>query len=581
MLAICGPLAAAPGDDAIAEATAALARGDGIAAEIAGKRALQEGANRSQVAALIGEGELLQGDLGDAREWLEGSDFDSATEGAGLLALARLHVAEGNFDGAFLAFDNLLSRGHETGEVWVDIGRLRYLIGEHHLALEAAYRAVEVDPEEPRALEFLAQLVRDAQGVRASLPIFRQAIDLAPDDAGLLAQYAATLGDAGEHAQSLRVAREVLEIDGDAAVGFYLQAVLAARANEDDLARSLFWRTDGVFDDTAAGLTINGVLEFRAGNYAMAVEHFDDLRRLQPFNPTAALLLARALVANGEANVALDYLNPLAQRSDASNYALILAARAHEQLGERDIAGRYLDRAALVSRIRMDPVPAVLLRNAYGNPFDPEHPAVRLRTMLSEGRVAEARALKGELLDQFPGSVDFLMLAGDVELYAESYQAALSHYRAAAEVRSNWPLVRRMVLATQELGDQAGARRLVADHLADNPQRASAAALLGRMQRDAGNPARAAVLMRHAAQVSGPGDTDPLLLAELAELEALIGREDRALLDARQAHDLQRGNHRVALVLARTIEMGGGDPDRTSVLLAKAAGRGLSRAAPR
>lgn len=574
-LALSGPLAAAPGEDSIALALAALERDDGVGAEVAGKRALEEGASRRQVAALIGEAEFLQGDLQDARQWLEGGNFDRATEARGLHALARLELAEEDFPAAAATFDRILSRGHATGAVWVDIGRMRYRAGEHQLAVEAAYQAVEIAPQDPRALEFLAEIVRDSQGLREALPILREAMEVAPEDIGLIAQYAATLGDAGEHRQSLRVARQLLKKDGSATIGFYLQAVLAARAGEDDLARRLWWRTNGDFDATPAGLTMSAVLEFRAGNYALAVEHFDDLRRIQPFNQTAQVLFARALVANDEANVALDYLLPLAQRRDASNYVLMLTARAYEQRGDRELAAQYLDRAARMTPLEPEPVPAFLMRDSYGNPRNRDHPSVRLRNMLSEARFAEARALSGELLEQFPGSVDILSLAGDVELMAGNDQAALRHFREAAQVRSNWSLVRRMAFAMERMGDEEGARRLLANYLAFNPRVPAASAMLARLQRSAANPARAALLFRHASGI-GSGRSDPLLLTELMEMEAAVGHESDALATALRAEALQRGNYRVARVLARGIQIGGGDAAIAQVLLAKAGGRGVT-----
>ena len=142
LLALGAPLAAAPKDDAIAEALAAIARGDGVAAEVAGRRAMDQGASRAEVAALIGEGELLQGDLADARTWLADKDFAADTRARGLHALARLELLEDNFEAAAEAFDLRLAEGEPTAELWVDIGRMRYRGGEHVLALDAAEKAV-------------------------------------------------------------------------------------------------------------------------------------------------------------------------------------------------------------------------------------------------------------------------------------------------------------------------------------------------------------------------------------------------------------------------------------------------------
>lgn len=576
------PLIAAPGDDAIAEALAALERGDGIAAEISGKRAIEQGAARSQVAALIGEGEFLQGDFRDARNWLGDAEFDDETRRRGLLALARLEVAEKNTDAAMQIFGQLVEQGNADALVWVDIGRLRYAIGAHHAALEAAREAVRLDLEEPRALEFLAQLVRDSQGFDDALPIFRQALETAPDDAGLLAQYAATLGDAGQHAQMLGVVRQLIEKDPNALYAYYLQAVLAARAGEDDLARQIWWHTDGDFDRTGAGLLVSGVLEYRAGNPALAVEKFDELRRLQPFNETALLLFARALVANGEANVAVDVLQPFANRTDASSYLLTLIARGYEQLGRRELAAPYLDRANALVRTAQLPIPALLPRDSFGEILSPENPVMQLRQQLSQGRYADARSMVSALLAQYPGSVDLEMLAGDVELLARSPDTALEFYRQAASVRSGWPLVRRIAVAHGMSGRDTQARGILADHLAGRPRDQQAAAMLGRMHRDAGHPARAAVFLRHAASF-GSGKSDPLLLADLAEVELVLGKPDAAQAHANRANILQRGNRHVARALARAIEMANGqegasDAAAVQSLYAKWRGTGFAAA---
>ena len=203
--------AAVPAGDALDQAAEALSRGDGIAAEAAARRALRDGTPREDVAALIGEAELLQGDLADARDWLAGGTFSGPTRERGFHALGRLEIAEGDLAAAGRAFDRALEAGG-SARLWVDIGRLRYRAGQHHLAADAARKAVAIDPDEPRALEFQAQLTRDARGVVAALPWFELALEKAPDDLGLLGEYAATLGEAGRHADMLRVARRMVEL---------------------------------------------------------------------------------------------------------------------------------------------------------------------------------------------------------------------------------------------------------------------------------------------------------------------------------------------------------------------------------
>src|SRR5690606_29952037 len=126
--------AAPPGRQPLVAAEAALANGDGIAAEVAAREALASGAPREEVAALMGEAELVQGDLAGARSWLEPGRFSPPTRQRGFHALARLEIIQGDFAAAARAFDQALAQGEDNAPLWVDIARLRYGNGEHRLA---------------------------------------------------------------------------------------------------------------------------------------------------------------------------------------------------------------------------------------------------------------------------------------------------------------------------------------------------------------------------------------------------------------------------------------------------------------
>lgn len=565
VLALVPPAAAAPGGDPLAVAAEALARGDGIAAEVAARRALDAGYAREQVAAFAGEAELLQDDLPAARSWLGEARFDAASAQRGFHALARLEVLDGNVTAAAQAFDTAFARGPENARLWVDIGRFRYGNGQHYLAVEAADRALEVDPADARALEFRGQLLRDAEGVRAAQKWFAQAVDRAPGDLGLLGEYAATLGEAGEYHAMLRIARRMVELDPRQPRAYFLQAVLAARAGQDNLARRLLWRTDGAYDEVPAGRLLAGILELRTGNAALAVDQFDALARLQPDNERAALLLGRALLAAGDANEVVARFAPAAARPDASPYLLALVGRACEQLDRRAEAASYLDRAAAGAPAELGVLPAdadVLWRT--GGMVEQGGAAVPLlRSLLARGDKGGALVLANRLGEHFDGSADIARLRGDVALLTGDPAGALGFYTAAAKIRRDWSLVARMAAAQRKLGRADAALALVGDHVARNPADSPALALLGRMLAEKGEHARAATVLAHAG-----GRGDPLLLAALAQAELGAGDPEAARAAAQRAYALQRSNGRVAEVLARTLQAA--EPRQAEVLMAKA-----------
>ncbi|MCB2061795.1 MAG: tetratricopeptide repeat protein, partial [Novosphingobium sp.] len=141
-----------------------LGHGDGIGAEVQLRRALEAGASRETVAAYMGEAFIQQDALEKARRWLEPGQFSSDSAAVGYRALGKLEQQEGNLPAAGRAFDRAIKLTPRDATMWVEIGRLRYAGTEHVLAIEAADYALELDPQNVRALEFRGQIVRDQLG---------------------------------------------------------------------------------------------------------------------------------------------------------------------------------------------------------------------------------------------------------------------------------------------------------------------------------------------------------------------------------------------------------------------------------
>jgi len=348
----------------------------------------------------------------------------------------------------------------------------------------------------------------------------------------------------------------------------FLQAVLAARAGQDDLARKLWWGTEGAFDQTNVGLLVAGVLEYRSGNPALAVERFAQLRRQMPASQTAQLLFARALVANGAANVAVPVLQPIVERADAPPYAVMLLARAYEQLDQRELAAPLLDRVALGQSGLAAPLPAPLLLDSEGRTATPDDMVQQLRLLTNGGQFAAAQARVVGLAVQFNGSADLLLLAGDAALLAGDGVAAQTRFREAAGIRRNWPLMQRLVAVSMARGDDAAARGELAGYLRHSPRDQRAAAMLGRLYLAAGEPQRGVGLLRFAASL-GSGPYDATLLADLAEAEQALGQHEAALDHARRAYALARGNGRVAQVLGQVLRAANRADPAAAALLGK------------
>jgi len=543
---LAAPGHAAPSQDRIAKAEEALVRGDGIAAEVQLRSAMDAGAPREAVAAFMGEAFLLRDEPDRARSWLESGKFSRETAAQGFRALARLKQHDGDLAAAGAAFDRAMAITPGDATMWVEIGRLRYAGGEHQLALEAVAHALQLDATNVRALEFHGQIVRDREGFAASLRWFEMALAVDPRDVSVLAEYAATLGDLGRARQMLAVTRRILDIDDRNPSAFYLQAVLAARAGNANLARGLLNRTGDALATMPGAMLLDGTLQIRDGNYRLAADTLQKLVRLQPGNQRARTLLARALYLGGEYRLVIADNAAAAARPDASPYLLTLVARAYEALGQRDIAAPLLDRAALARLPAVSPV-------AQGS---------ETGGLLAEGALAEARERTVRALSANPASADLQVLAGDVALMAGDATGALDHYRHVAHIRLPESLMLRMAAAYRQIGQADHAQALAAGFLREHPMSRAAARMVAA---DAGG-VQARKLLENVT--ANGGGRDVALLAGLSRSQA--GDPPAAEATARLAYRLQPSSPVATEAWRAALQKAGSNPAALAALAEKA-----------
>ena len=325
-------------------------------------------------------------------------------------------------------------------------------------------------------------------------------------------------------------------------------------------------------------MLVAAVLEYDAGSTELAVDRFDKLADLQPDNEMAARLLARALLADGDASELVARFAARASRPDASPYLLTLVGRAYEQLDRRDLAAPFLDRAAQASAAAV----AALAPSDTGelaiyrwgdDPTAADVAVPTLRKLVSEGRAGEAAAYSLKLRGRFPNSSDIEVLTGDAAFLGGDTTGALALYRSAKRVRWTGALAQRIAAAEARLGHGDIAAAELSAYLAEHPQDGAVAALVGRDAAARGDWPQAATLLGHAARLPG-GAGDARLIADLADAQLHLGDRERALGNAERAYALQRMSPRVTAVLAAALDAGGKQPNRPRILLAKAGALG-------
>jgi tetratricopeptide (TPR) repeat protein len=513
-----------------------LALGDGIAAEGELNRAKAAGFDTNRAHQLYAHAWLLQGD--PKRAIAEAGKAQPRFAGYAVRVGARALAAQGDLPGAQRALANVLSVAPNDSAAWSDLGRVRYNTGDIAGAIDAATRAINLDGNNIEALTLRGELVRGQYGLVAALPWFEAALRHDAYYHPALIEYAGTLGDAGRYSDMLEATRKALATRPGSPQAYYLQAVLAARAGNFDLARGLMERTAGKVDGLPGALLLGGTLSYQAGAYEQAIEQWRQLVGRQPMNITARRLLGAALLRSGDARSALEVLRPVALRGDADSYTLSLVARAFERTGERDWSSRFLDRAAWPMREGSTPFGSddslpVLTNAANEAPDDPVLRLGYLRGLIDAGNPGDALAQAQGLARDHPGAPAAHLAVGDVLMVMGRYADAAAAYRRAADIHFDEPTMLRAVDALDEAGHRPEASNVLVLFLSQNPQNIAGQRLAAHWQ------------------IAG-GEWD-------AAIETLEGLRQRV------------GNRDAALLTELAYAYMGGDDDETGLAYAKAA----------
>jgi tetratricopeptide (TPR) repeat protein len=559
----------------LAQARTYLLLGDGASAEAELKRARALGVAESDTGQLMAHALLLQGQA--ERAAAEARKAGPAHAAYSARMLGRAHQLTGKLDEAAAAFDRGLAAAPGDSELWADIADFRRSAGDTAGAIQAADRAVALDPRNVLALRLRGELTRSQYGLAAAMPWFDRALEIDPANTAILIERAATLGDLGRTREMLADTRRILSVSPNNPSAYYLQAMLAARGRDYALARSLYRRTGGAFENRPAAMLLAGTIELGTGNAALAMAPLKRLLKAQPGNIKARRLLGSAQWQSGDARGAIGTLRPLADRGDADAYTLSLVGKAYARLGDEASAARYLGRAALPKPSATAPLDdplgdgqlAAIRRDAAAWPDVAAPQVVLIRALLGRGLGPEALQRAQQLQAAAPGAPDAHVLVGDALAIQGDYAAAAIAYRRAANLAFNEPVALRLIEALRNSGDDDGASKVLTLFLQQNPQNVSGQTMAANAYMQSKRWPEA--IAHYEAVRKRLGNNDSTLLNNLAWAYAETGNYGRAIPLAQRALALEPRNPVTADTLGWLLFRSGRDRVRGLALLEQAA----------
>lgn len=579
-------LQADPNDRAarILHARVQLALGDGVAAESELMRARRSGVPEAETRHLLAHAKLLQG---DARAALaEAADVPPQHAPYAARIRGQAYMALGDGASATVEFNRALEIAPQDSHVWSDIGRFRRSNGDIAGAIQAADRAVAARGDNVEALILRGELTRGQYGLAAALPWFSRALEVDSGNVNALLERARTYGDLGRMTEMLADVREVHRLTGGNATGYFLQAILAARARNYALARSVYNRTNGAFAGTPAGMLLESAIDFGTGNVEQAAGRLAALVERQPGNRKARRLLAAALYRMGDSTRAAETLRPIVDQPDADAYSLALMGRALARLGDGAGASFYLARAAQPQPAALASIQALdegafarLYQQAEAAPGDGPVQVRLISALIARGAGDEALERARRLQADNPGAPEVHMLVGDALGMQGDFAAAAENYRRAANIAFSEPVALRLIEALQRSGQAETAGNVLELFVRQNPRNVPGLILLASRRMQASDwPAAINIYESLRARL---GNGDATILNNLAWAYSELGDYDRAVPLARRAWSLDRDNPATADTFGWILFKSGRNRAQAMALLEQAARGAPSDAAIR
>ncbi len=541
-------------------ARVAIRLGDGVGAEAAVRGALAAGAKEDALRPLLARAFAMQGEGTRAMQALDEGPIIPEMIGEAAWVAGDVHLSNGDLVAAREAYDRAVHELPRNSALWVDVARYRDANADTLGARDAVDYAIELDKANSAALAFKANLVRTEDGLNASLDWYAKALGADPDNADALIEQAATLGDLGRYRDMLGALRHAATLVPRDPRLYYLQAVVAARADNYRLARSLLQRTRGELDDQPSFMLLSAIVELELGGEAVAATWADRLIVEQPENFTAHRILAAANWADGDADGAIEALLPIVDRPDADSWSLLLAARAVSELGRRGEAADYLARAATLARGEAVPFATnndygLLTMGADAEPLNPAKTIPAIAADIAAGNSGRAIERAIRLRDANRGVADAHILLGDAALAGGRYDLAVQAYRAARDLDAGERTTLRLANALFRAGDAAGSGAAILALRDSQPSSIAADRLAGHLAMDLEHWDQA---IAHFERVrSRIGSRDVVILRELARAWAAKGDDARALVLIDRAYRLQPLNAGIMEFYAGLLERRG------------------------
>ncbi|WP_119293224.1 XrtA/PEP-CTERM system TPR-repeat protein PrsT [Azohydromonas sediminis] len=568
----------------VASAREYLAKNDHAAAIIQLKNALQADVNSAEARFLLGRALLASGDAAGAAVELRKARELKHPDNEVVPLLARAMLAQGQFKPLNDQFDDVrLDDPKAQADLKVTLANAYVARGLPEQVDAAVKAALAAQPDHPGARVLQARLLAGQRDVDGAMKIVDEVIAQFPQDDGawkfkadlLLAArndrdgaldaYRKAAGFNPRNLDAHAGALAILFTRNDAAQvkpqleqlrkvypkhpqTQYFDAQLAFLERDFKKARETVLALVKVTPDNVRVLQLAGAVELQAGSPLQAETYLARALQLAPNLPLARRLLTQAYLRSGQADKALETIDPALKAPGADAVTFALAAEAHLLAGNVKEATDYFGRAAKLNPADIRSRSAVALADiSRGNVADGFEQLEALAAEDKTGTIADMALISAHLMRrEFDAALK--AIAG---LEKKQPDKPMAH-----NLRGRVQLAQKNTDAARASFEQAlkldpvyfpAAAALAALDLADKKTDAARARFQGILAKDPKNVPALLALAELSARTGGSKDEVGKLLADAVAAAPDAVRPRLLLIE----HHLRNNDTRAATTVAQ------------------------------
>lgn len=368
-------------EEMLASAKSYIEKQDLNAASIQLKNALQENGNLAEARFLLGSIHVKQGDAAGAvkelrrardlgypqeqvapllaRALLAAGEFDTLLKDFAetrvaapkdqaviLAALGDAHLAKADVDKARTAYLDALASDADQTAARIGLARTHVIKGDLRAAEEEAREAVRREPGSAEAHAILADLLTMANQPEQALASLREALRLAPRAVNYHFAHVSQLMRQGNAAEAEKALKAMQAVAGAHPSTRYLKALMDYQNNRLVEARDILLQVLKDAPQYLPAELLAGTVLVRLNEHTLGRSHLERVLQRAPREPMARRTLVASHLATGEAQRALELLQPLLQAQDLDPRLLGLAGQVFLANGDFERSEEYFERAA-------------------------------------------------------------------------------------------------------------------------------------------------------------------------------------------------------------------------------------------